>query len=265
MAERSAARRPVALFDLDGTLYRSNSLVRFAQLLCERGKLPEGIVKLLLRLFLERKCREGSYREVDRKIIRTLLMGLRGRNIREFGHEIKLVLMETQQCVHEFPLELLHTLKNTHDSLIITGSMRDIAIRLASHWGFASCAASVLETDAETGAFTGRVKTTPVKDKSATVKKWLEQNSVLTLEGSVGIGDTRTDIPMLEMVRIPIAFNPDEELAHKAEMEQWTTVLERKGNIYVMNTGTYIRFSVSEAQFAVQQVLHVFSRPKLIQ
>lgn len=263
MGSDPTVMRPIAVFDIDGTLYRGNSLTRLAERLCLKGFFPEGIAKLLFRYFLDRECREGSYRTNDERIIRTLLMGLRNRGVDEVMSEAKTFVAEAQGCVHEFPLQLLRTLKLTHDCIAVTGGLRETADGLAAEWGFDACLASMLETDG--GKYTGSVATTPVSDKSAAVRKRMAGNALLTLAGSVGIGDTGSDIPVLEMVDTPIAFNPDSVLAQKAEIERWTIVLERKDNIYVINTGESLRFSVTEAVAAVSHVLHALRSLRTLQ
>jgi phosphoserine phosphatase len=45
-------------------------------------------------------------------------------------------------------------------------------------------------------------------------------------------GDTESDIPMLELVEIPIAFNPNKKLFEHAKARGWRTVVERKDVIY---------------------------------
>ncbi|MEA3249373.1 MAG: HAD-IB family phosphatase [Patescibacteria group bacterium] len=263
MTETPAAERPIAAFDIDGTIYRGNSLTRLAQRLCERRFLPEGMAKLLFRFLFDRECREGAYRDNDRKIVNTLLMALRGKTVEELAPEVKLFIIEAQSHVHEFPLELLHALKPTHDSVAVTGGLRETAHGLTSEWGFDVCFASELEV--RNGAYTGAVASTPVNDKSAAIRRWMSVNPGLTLKGSVGIGDTASDIPMLEMIETPIAFNPDSKLAEKAEMNRWPVVIERKDNIYVVHAGKSLRFSATEVRTAISHVLHALRSLRALQ
>jgi phosphoserine phosphatase len=54
----------------------------------------------------------------------------------------------------------------------------------------------------------------------------------LTLQHSVGVGDTESDMPFLEMVSKPICFNPNEKLYKNARRLSWNVVVERKDVIY---------------------------------
>ena len=54
----------------------------------------------------------------------------------------------------------------------------------------------------------------------------------VSLEGSVGMGDTLSDVGFLELVGIPIAFNPNRDLFDVARERGWPIVVERKDVIY---------------------------------
>ena len=87
----------------------------------------------------------------------------------------------------------------------------------------------------ETGAsdrFTGAVIDEHlIMNKSAILKRAVEKES-LTLVGSYGVGDTESDISMLELVETPIAFNPNRLLYRHAKKHEWKVVVERKDVIY---------------------------------
>jgi phosphoserine phosphatase len=68
-------------------------------------------------------------------------------------------------------------------------------------------------------------------NKAAIVRRAVEKEN-LTLEGSVGVGDTESDIPFLEMVSKPVCFNPNQKLYKTAQRLRWNVVVERKDVIY---------------------------------
>ena len=53
--------------------------------------------------------------------------------------------------------------------------------------------------------------------------------------GSIAIGDTLSDLPMLERVESPLCFNPSQELFNEAVSRNWPVILERKNVIYHLN------------------------------
>jgi phosphoserine phosphatase len=70
-------------------------------------------------------------------------------------------------------------------------------------------------------------------NKSAILKRAVEKEK-LTLEGSYGVGDTESDVSMLELVETAIAFNPNRLLYRHAKKMGWEVVVERKDVIYEM-------------------------------
>jgi phosphoserine phosphatase len=61
-------------------------------------------------------------------------------------------------------------------------------------------------------------------------------------EGSIAIGDSGSDIAMLELVERPIAFNPTKGLFEHAKANNWEIVIERKNVVYELkaNDGSYV-------------------------
>lgn len=57
------------------------------------------------------------------------------------------------------------------------------------------------------------------------------------MEDSYGVGDTASDISMLEIVDRPIAFNPNHQLYDHARKAGWRIVVERKDMVYDLTTG----------------------------
>ena len=52
------------------------------------------------------------------------------------------------------------------------------------------------------------------------------------MKGSVGIGDTESDVGIFELVEEAICFNPTEKLVAIARQKGWKIVVERKDAIY---------------------------------
>ena len=70
-----------------------------------------------------------------------------------------------------------------------------------------------------------------ILNKASIVKRAVEKEG-LTLKGSIGVGDTESDIAFLELVDNPICFNPNSKLYRHAKREKWKVVVERKDVIY---------------------------------
>ena len=83
----------------------------------------------------------------------------------------------------------------------------------------------------EDGKYTGKFHTEMYDLKKETLQAFCNEHN-LTLEGSIGVGDTAGDISFLELVENPICFNPNQPL-HTAAVERgWKIVIERKDVVY---------------------------------
>ena len=58
------------------------------------------------------------------------------------------------------------------------------------------------------------------------------QNIKVDWKNSAAVGDTETDISILQIVGKPIAFNPNHQLAKVAKARGWRIVVERKDVVY---------------------------------
>jgi len=82
------------------------------------------------------------------------------------------------------------------------------------------------------GNFTGTIEDEDlIKNKAAVLTRAVRREG-LTLEQSLAVGDSETDIGMLDMVETPIAFNPNSLLYAHAKRRGWKVVVERKDVIY---------------------------------
>jgi phosphoserine phosphatase len=70
-----------------------------------------------------------------------------------------------------------------------------------------------------------------IAGKANVVKRVLEKERA-TLRGSIGVGDTESDIPFLRLVDRPICFNPNRKLLREARRRGWEVVVERKDVVY---------------------------------
>jgi phosphoserine phosphatase len=116
--------------------------------------------------------------------------------------------------------------------IAISGSIKDVVEPFAQSLGFNIIIASELEIIA--GHYTGKRVNQTIKDKDALLRTIVAEHH-LTLEDSLGIGDTHRDISILEMLEHPIAFNPNAALYDHAAQQGWKIVIERKNMIYELS------------------------------
>jgi HAD superfamily hydrolase (TIGR01490 family) len=123
--------------------------------------------------------------------------------------------------------------------LAISGSHDEIIQKMARYYGFDAAMGAMHEKVG--GKFSGNVGYSPVFDKREALERLIKKHG-LTAKGSYGVGDSKSDAPILEMVDNPIVFNPDKKLFDIAAKQQWKVVVERKNMVYQLEPrqGRYV-------------------------
>lgn len=223
----------IAVFDIDGTIFRSSLLIELMEALVLEKIIPrraEDSWDKEYRAWLERR---GPYQAYLDKVVVAKLRYLKGVSQFKVWEIAKKVIAFHKNRVYRFTRDLAEELKPNHWLLAISGSPYDIVQPFCREFGFDKVYGRILEVDGRS-RFTGRVIYEDlIRDKKKILERALIKEG-LTLRGSVGVGDTETDIPFLKMVERPIAFNPNEKLYRHAQRQGWEIVVERKDVIYKM-------------------------------
>lgn len=246
--------QPIAAFDLDGTLTREQLLVLLLKECFELGVFPK-VAELAFRdMRRAHRDRKLSYDVYERRLIDLFEERIRGKIRVDVDVVAGIVAQKNRDWLYVFSRTLLDMLKKTHRCIAITGALEETVRMLAPEWGFERYYATVLEIDNE-GRYTGHTLKLPVADKGKVLAEAMREFNC-DAAGSVAIGDTGSDIPLLASVEHPIAFNPNNTLASEAERRGWPMVVERKDCIYVCASGAYRRFTREHATDAVRYVLN---------
>jgi phosphoserine phosphatase len=115
--------------------------------------------------------------------------------------------------------------------LAISNSPKFIVYGFAYELGFHKSYGTFYTTGA-TNRFTGELEDEHIIMNKASILSRAIEKENLGLIGSVGVGDTESDISMLAMVEQPIAFNPNRALYRHAMQQSWKVMVERKDVIY---------------------------------
>lgn len=225
-------RKKVAIFDIDGTLFRSSLLIELVEKLIERGVFPDEAWKRY-RDYEERWLnRRGSYEKYIDAVVDTFVHHLKGVYYGDFADIAEEVVATHRDRVYRYTRDLVKQLKRKQYYLLaISHSPKTVVDPFCKKLGFNKVYGVVYELG-PTEKFTGRrLDEHLIFNKGLIVRRVLEREE-LTLTSSVGVGDTESDITFLEMVERPIAFNPNQKLYRYARRMGWKTVIERKDVIY---------------------------------
>jgi len=225
-------KRPVAVFDIDGTVFRWSLFLDLVDKLIENGIFPKETRDAYEDARVKWLDRKGDYQTYVMNAVGVFGKQLKGVPFEDVANAAGEVIEEKKDRVYRYTRDLIKDLKKQgYFLLAISHSPRFIAEGFGFEAGFDKTYGFWYETG-PSGNFTGTIQDEDMMRNKAAILTRAIRKEELTLEGSIGVGDTESDIPMLEMVETPIAFNPNQKLLDHARKRGWKVVVERKDVIY---------------------------------
>jgi HAD superfamily hydrolase (TIGR01490 family) len=224
--------RPFAVFDIDGTLIRWQLYHAVADELARRGHFGAIEYQAVKEARMTWKKREGedSFTAYERALVNLVDQAIAGMPVSEMESACRSVINEYKDQVYTYTRDLIRDLKEQGYVLFtISASQSEIVRMLAEYYGFDDYGGS--EYEVKDGVFTGKKEVLKSERKPEYLKLLMQKHDA-AYEGSVAVGDSESDIPMLEAVERPIAFNPTKILFDHARSKGWQIVVERKNVVY---------------------------------
>ncbi len=224
--------KKVAIFDIDGTVFRSSLLIELTDALIQEGIFHSKVSKLYARAYENWLSRKGPYEEYIGAVVKAFRQNIKGVRYNEFSKIAKKVVTFHRNRIYRYSRDIVKNLKKKNYYLLaISHSPQRVVKEFCKEMGFDKIYGQIYEIDRQK-RFTGRMLHTKlISDKAEILKRAVEKEK-LTLKGSVGVGDTESDIAFLKMVEKPICFNPNQKLYQYAKRAGWKIVVERKDVIY---------------------------------
>jgi HAD superfamily hydrolase (TIGR01490 family) len=237
--------RKFAVFDIDGTIFRSSLYIEIVYELARRNiiNLPQAELDTAYEHWASRN--DQGYITYRNQMVDMLESQIKGMNVEDFEKAASRVIDAQVEHVYVYTRKLIRQLKKEEYFLIaLSGSQQELVARFAHHWKFDAYIGQTYHQ--KDGVFTGHVsKTHEAKD---TLLKPLMQKHQLTRKGSIAVGDTEGDIEMLAFVERPIAFNPNRKLYKHAVTEGWEIIVERKDMIYKFGPGSNDNYELLDTE-----------------
>ena len=226
------SKRPVAVFDIDGTLFRSSLLIELVDRLILRDVFPEDARKAYERAQEEWLDRKADYEPYIKKVVASFAKYAKGVPYGDVADVAGEVIEEMKHRTYRYTRDLITDLKRRgYYLLAVSHSPKFIVDGFAYEHGFDKSYGTFYATGA-TSRFTGEIEDEHIIMNKATILTRAVEKENLTLKGSVGVGDTESDVSMLSLVEDPIAFNPNRALYRHATQRLWKIIVERKDVIY---------------------------------
>jgi HAD superfamily hydrolase (TIGR01490 family) len=225
--------KPVAFFDIDGTVFRSSLLVELVEQLVREEVFPPEAALLYETELQEWRDRESSYEAYIEAVVRTFMQYIKGVHYGTFAEIGRHVVSEQSKYVYRYTRDLIAELKGRGYYIVaISQSPKTVLDEFCTQYGFDKVYGRIYEIGPQ-DRFTGVITDEHlIKNKANIVKRIFERNTELSPAQSLAVGDTEGDIPLLEQVVEPICFNPNAALYTYARRAGWKVVVERKDVVY---------------------------------
>lgn len=226
-------KKPVAFFDIDGTIFRSSLLIELVEQLVREKVFLKEISELYEPSHRAWQNREGSYEDYINDVVRAFVAHIKGVHYGTFADVARRVVAVHSKRVYRYTRDLIVELKNEGYVVIaISQSPKTVLDEFCEQYGFDKVYGRVYEIGPQ-DCFTGIVVDEHlIQNKSNIVKRVFANNPDFETNKSIAVGDTESDIPLLETVERPICFNPNQVLYTHAKRNGWEVVVERKDVIY---------------------------------
>lgn len=228
-------KKKVAIFDIDGTIFRSSLLIEVTEALIEEGIFPDRVKKIYAKSFDTWLNRKDSYDKYIMDVVKAFEKNIASVKQADFDKVVKKVIGLKKGRVYRFTRELVKDLKKKNYFLLaISHSPRELVYQFCKNLGFDKVYARIYEVG-DNGMFTGNtLHVDLISNKANILRRFIEKEN-LSLAESFGVGDSEGDIPFLTFVDNPICFNPNSKLYEHAKKAGWKIVVERKDVIYTIN------------------------------
>ena len=227
------SERPVAFFDIDGTIFRSSLLIELVEGLISDGAFPLEAREHYQDARRAWENRQFGYEPYIEAVVESFLAHLKGVHYGRLADVGQQVVARESRRVYRYTRDLVAELKADGYFLVaISHSPKTVVDAFCATYGFDKVYGHLYEigpSDCFTGTMTDSYL---LANKANIVRRVFEREPELIAENSVAVGDTATDIPMLELVVRPICFNPNRALFDHARRMDWPVVVERKDVIY---------------------------------
>lgn len=224
--------QPVAFFDIDGTIFRSSLLIEVVEALIAEGVFPQDAREVYEEAYIAWRERRGTYAEYISGVVKSYSHYIKGVHYGELADVGRAVMAVQSQYVYRYTRDLIKELKADNYYIVaISHSPKTIVDEFCRAHGFDKVYGRIYEIGPQ-DRFTGEMTDAHLIDNKANIAQRVFESGTVTRAGSVAVGDTEGDIPLLELVERPICFNPNQQLYQHATRMDWQVVVERKDVIY---------------------------------
>lgn len=226
-------KKKFAVFDIDGTVMRTSAMQLLSRELVGSGRLGAHVgheINVRLHDYRQR-IRDVDFGAYMADAVKIMFSDLKELDVAEYNRVCEALAAKSAANTYVYTRELLRNMKRHGYFLIaISGSELSLVQAFGNALGFDVSIGSAFYGENEDGKLTGDVEV--IHHPKSDILNALIEKFGLSMSNSLAVGDTTSDIPVLEMVEQAIAFNPNRELFTYARSKGWLVVVERKDMVY---------------------------------
>lgn len=228
----------IAVFDVDGTIFRKNLHYELINELAWMRIFPLEARRQLTEIYTNWLEHEGTYEDYRRALVDLYSEHVVGIKKDDVCAASRLLIPFHAKRTYIFAERIIKDLRaKGYHMMVVSGSPLEVVEEYNRvYLKFDHVFGSVYELD-RAGRYTGQALFEPSRNKGEVVKQYVYENG-FTMDESYGVGDTESDVSFLRLVAYPIAFNPNQNLKHIADQEGWRIVVEKKDVVYEIPSGT---------------------------
>ena len=225
-------KKKLAIFDIDGTIFRSSLLIELNWMLMKEGIFPRTVQDELDKSYYKWIDRKGSYEDYINDVVDVYSKYVFNKKQKDINRIASKVVKEQKDRVYVYTRDLIKKLKSKYIMVAISGSPIETVNAFNKYYDFDYLMATKREI--KNGKYTKNILEVPALDKKRYIQDFVKNNN-FNLKGSIGLGDTEADVGFLQLVDDPICFNPNKNLYKIAKRRNWKIVVERKDVIYTLS------------------------------
>ena len=166
----------------------------------------------------KRRQQPDSFKDYEMELVKLYVNILTEITTSQFDGAAKAVFEDYKDQVYIYTRDLIKDLKRQGYLIFaVSGSQTEIVSKIAGYYDFDDFVGR--EDERSGDKFSGK-STTPIFSKDVALKKLVDKHGA-TFKDSIAVGDSHSDIKMLELADKPIAFNPERALIEYAKNKGW--------------------------------------------
>src|SRR3989338_11250691 len=184
----------VAIFDIDGTIFRSSLYIQIVLRLIEEGIFKKTAAQDFARQKLAWLDRKGDYDVYVKAVVGAFTKNIKGVAYDDFSRVAEEVAAEQKDRVYRFTRDLIKECKRKRYFLLaVSHSPKGTLDHFCKRLGFDKVYGLMYDVG-PTDRFTGKITEEAFMLNKAAVVQPAVLKDGLTLQDSIGVGDTESDI-----------------------------------------------------------------------